>query len=141
MISNWLGVVFVGVIVIALFRRCFTRRVERLRLRATRRRKSSRKVVSKSGLRPKKAAWVRHCVLELQERHGLSHRKLADLFNQLHLAETGVSVGRTWVCELLIEEAHAALHRQRELKHHLPVRIPNNCLWGIDTTSQEKQAA
>ena len=54
-----------------------------------------------TGLRPKKAAWVRRRVLELQEHHALSHRKLADLFNQLYLAEKGVSVGRTWVRELL----------------------------------------
>ena len=87
-----------------------------------------------TGLRPKKAAWVRHCVLELHERHGLSHRKLADLFNQRYLAETGVSVGRTWVRELLIKEAYAALHRRRELKHRLPERTPNNQVWGIDTT-------
>lgn len=42
-------------------------------------------------------------------------------------------MGRTWVRELLIKEAHAALHRQRELKHDLTVRIPNNRLWGVDT--------
>lgn len=70
----------------------------------------------------------------MHERHRLSHRKLADLFNQRYFAETGMSVGRTWMRELLIKEAHAALHRQRELKHRLPVRIPGNRLWGIDTT-------
>ena len=73
-------------------------------------------------------------MLTLHEHHGLSHRKLADLFNQLYFAETGVSVGRTWVRELLIKEAHRALHRQRELKHCVPARLPSNRLWGIDTT-------
>ena len=45
-----------------------------------------------------------------------------------------MSVGRTWVRELLIREAHAALHRQRELKHCVPARLPRNRMWGIDTT-------
>ncbi|MRW94195.1 transposase [Duganella sp. FT80W] len=87
-----------------------------------------------TALRPRKAAWVRHRVLALKEQHSLSHRKLADLFNQLYFAKTGVSVGRTWVRELLIREAHIALHRQRELKHSVPVRQPNNRMWGVDTT-------
>ncbi len=90
--------------------------------------------VATTGLRPKKAAWVRRRVLELHEHHGLSHRKLAALFNQLYFAQTGVSVGRTWVRELLMHEAHLALHRQRELKHKVPARITNNRLWGLDTT-------
>ena len=32
------------------------------------------------------------------------------------------------------KEAHAALHRRRELKHRVPVRLPRNRMWGIDTT-------
>ena len=35
----------------------------------------------------------RDCVLTLHERHGLSHRKLADLFNQLYLAGDGRARG------------------------------------------------
>ncbi|MTV35967.1 integrase core domain-containing protein [Duganella radicis] len=111
---------------------CFSHHVGR---RQVWRRRSSGRALKVTGLRARKAAWVRHRVLELHERHGLSHRKLADLFNQLHLAETGVSVGRTWVRELLIKEAHRALHRQRELKHVVPARIPNNHMWGVDSTT------
>ena len=125
---DWLGLVCACVTLIFLFRHCTRNRRRRAR------RGRARAVLATTGLRPKKAAWVPHRVLELHERHGLSHRKLADLFNQLYLAETGVSVGRTWVRELLIKEAHAALHRQRELKHCVPVRLPRNRLWGIDTT-------
>lgn len=90
--------------------------------------------VISSGLRPRKAEWVRSSVLELHELHGLSHRKLAAMFNQLYFAHTGVSVGRTWVRELLIKKAHAALHCQHALKHQVPMRVPNNRQWGIDTT-------
>lgn len=129
---NLLPLVCSCVALLFLFQHCVGRRRRRRRGRTGR--KPGRAVLSTTGLRPQKPAWVCHRVLELHERHGLSHRKLADLFNQRYFAETGVSVGRTWVRELLIKEAHAALHRQRELKHRLPVRIPGNRLWGIDTT-------
>lgn len=87
-----------------------------------------------TGLRARRAAWVRRGVLELHEQHALSHRKLAALVNQLYFAQIGVSVGFTWVRELLMHEAHMALHRQRELKHRVPARIANNRLWGFDDT-------
>lgn len=84
--------------------------------------------------RRKKPEWVRRTVLKLHERFNLSHRKLADMFNQLYFASSGHSVGRTWVRELLIREAYAALHRQRELKHQVPPPMPINRIWAIDTT-------
>jgi len=87
-----------------------------------------------NGFPEKKPAWVKQCVLTLHERFGLSHRKLADLFNQLYFASTGISVGRTWVRDLLLQEAHDALHRQTECKHRVPEPMPKNRVWGIDTT-------
>ena len=129
---NWPNVVCVCMILICLFIHRNGRRRRRLLGRA--RRTSGTAAAPPSGLRPKKAAWVADRVLTLYEHHGLSPRKLADLFNQLYFAETGVSVGRTWVRELLIKEAHRALHRRRELKHCVPARLPRNRLWGIDTT-------
>ena len=107
------------------------------RHRRRRRKRSTAAPVSVSvpnGFPEKKPAWVKQCVLTLQERFGLSHRKLADLFNQLYFASTGISVGRTWVRDLLLQEAHEALHRQTECKHRVPEPIPKNRVWGIDTT-------
>lgn len=82
-----------------------------------------------------KPPWVREEILRLYEQTAFSHRKLANLFNQLHQARTGISVGRTWVRELLKSRAYQALHRQKELKHNLPVPLPSNWIWGLDTTS------
>ncbi|MBJ7310420.1 hypothetical protein H7U20_09455 [Rugamonas sp. CCM 8940] len=90
--------------------------------------------LARNGFPAKKEAWVRSRSLELHERFGLSHRKLADMFNQLYSASSGVSVGRTWVRELLIKEAHEALHLQKKLKHRVPEQVPLNSVWGIDTT-------
>lgn len=47
-----------------------------------------------------KPLWVKSAILEMHENLHLSHRKLADLFNNLYLAETGMSVGRTRVRQL-----------------------------------------
>jgi hypothetical protein len=86
------------------------------------------------GFPHKKPDWVRDAVLALQERLELSHRKLADAFNQLYFAPTRISVGRTWVRQLLIKQAYDALHLHRELKHRVPPSMPINRVWGIDTT-------
>jgi hypothetical protein len=69
----------------------------------------------------------------MHERCGLSHRKLADAFNQRYFATTGESVGKTWVRDRLLERAYAALHAQQALKHRVPDPLPVNAVWGIDT--------
>lgn len=86
------------------------------------------------GFPQKKPEWVRHVVLVLHESHGLSHRKLSDAFNQRYAAATGITVGRTWVRELLKRQAYEALHRQKALKHLVPPPLRRNLIWGIDTT-------
>jgi len=91
-------------------------------------------VLPASGFPQKKPDWVKPAILVLQERLHLSHRKLADAFNLLYFASTGVSVGRTWVRELLLAEAYAALHRRLVSKHVVPATLPVNRIWGIDTT-------
>lgn len=73
-------------------------------------------------------------MLDLHEKLGHSHRKLANAFNHLHFASTGHSVGRTWVRQLLIKHAYDALHRQHEFKHQIPTPMPINRVWGIDTS-------
>lgn len=83
----------------------------------------------------RKPDWVRRAVLDLHERTGQSHRKLADSFNRLHLARTGISVGRTWVRDLLQQQAYRALHAQQRCKHCAPQAMPNKFEWGLDTTA------
>jgi hypothetical protein len=79
------------------------------------------------GIREKKPQRVRDAVLRLHEQPpDWSHRKLADAYNLRHFAATGISVGRTWVRELLKKHAYEALHRQRELKHRVPEPQPSN---------------
>ena len=83
----------------------------------------------------KKPAWIRDAVLQMHAELNLSHRKLANLFNQRYFAQTGHSIGRTWVRQLLIAEAHRLLHLQKNWKHRIPTAQANNTMWGIDTTT------
>jgi transposase InsO family protein len=86
-----------------------------------------------SGFPLAKPDWVRDVVLDLHQRMGLSHRKLANTFNRLYFVETGVSVGRTWVRELIKQHEYERLDLQRRLKHHIPSPLARNVIWGIDT--------
>jgi putative transposase len=45
-----------------------------------------------------------------------------------------MTVGRTWVRELLKRKAYEALQRRRELKHRIPPPLRCNLVWGGDTT-------
>ena len=101
----------------------------------------NRKVISftpftqqQPGFPRKKPVWVKYAVLKLYHQSGLSHRKLAELFNQRYYAKTGVSVQRTWVRQLLIRYEHEMLLRQKSIKHRIPSHLPINHMWGVDTT-------
>ena len=73
-------------------------------------------------------------MLELHLASPCSHRQLAATFNRIYFAKTGVSVGRTWVRELLMKHAYEQLHLQKTLKHRIPLPMARNVIWGIDTT-------
>lgn len=105
-----------------LFARLGFGRRRRLRYRRTRLR-AAPAPRPPTGFPTRKPEWVRPTVLKLGERTGYSHRKLADTFNRLYFARTGVSVGRTWVREQLMEQAYRALHAQRRFKHRVPPTI------------------
>ena len=81
-----------------------------------------------------KPDWVKDAVLALHENSQYSHRKLADLFNRIYFAHTGISVGRTWVRETIKKHEHDRLHMQKYLKHRIPRHQNRNTIWGIDTT-------
>ena len=90
--------------------------------------------VDPSSFPARKPDWVASAMLALHERWGWSHRKLAMAFNQRYGAATGVTVGRTWVRELLKRQAYEAQRLRRELRHRVPPPLPRNAVWGIDTT-------
>jgi putative transposase len=77
---------------------------------------------------------VKAAIIEMHEKLGISHRKLANTFNSLYFADTGMSVGRTWVREAIMQHEYEKLHRQRTIKHRIPRVMKHNVIWGMDTT-------
>ena len=62
---------------------------------------------------------------------GAGCRRLADTFNRLHAARSGVSVGKTWVAKRIRDHQYARAAYMRAIKHRVPPPMPTNALWGI----------
>ncbi len=90
----------------------------------------------------KKPDWVNTKILLLHQQTGYSHRQLAALFNQMFTASTGISVGRTWVRQLLLRQAYQAMQVRTACRHRIPLNTSKLQLWAADTTfvsDQENQ--
>jgi putative transposase len=83
----------------------------------------------------KKPDWIKQALLTLHSKTGLSHRKLAQLFNQLYFAQTGYSVGRTFVRELLMQAEYETMQHHRQFRHHVPRHSPMLTIWAVDTST------
>lgn len=81
-----------------------------------------------------KPDWAKAAVIDIYLETKLSHRKLAMEFNRRYQAKTGISVGRTWVRELLIAYEHGLLQAQLRSKHSVPRAMANNIVWAFDAT-------
>lgn len=62
-------------------------------------------------------------------------RQLADTFNRLH-AEHRVSVGKTYVSDIVRRHRYAITQLRRRLKHRIPQPQPRNLTWAIDLTGK-----
>jgi len=82
-----------------------------------------------------KPAWVREELIALAARSALSCRTLAVVFNRRHAGE-GVSVGKTFVADLLKQyQADIRLERQAlRRRKYIPGRP--NLTWGLDGTGK-----
>jgi transposase InsO family protein len=61
-------------------------------------------------------------------------RKIAVTFNWLH-GGRGMTVGKTFVANLVRKNQQEILRLRHELKHKLPRPMPRNRVWGLDLTS------
>lgn len=113
--------------------------VARWRSRGARKRKSSHRHLpapeeaKRGGRRPPKPEWVRKEVLRLKALMNEGCRKVADTFNVIH-RHRGETVGKTFVANLIRDNAEAILRLRRKLKHHKPRRLPKNLIWALDLT-------
>ena len=66
-------------------------------------------------------------------------RRIADTFNRAHGA-CGVTVGKTFVADVLRNRRHAVEQRRRQLRRRRARRGPRNQVWGLDLTGKGDEA-
>jgi transposase InsO family protein len=84
---------------------------------------------------PPKPAWVKKEVIRLKAlmpHHGC--RAISMVFNQLWEVRRGMTIGKTFVAEVIRDNQEAILRKRRELKHREPRPLPRNLAWGLDLT-------
>jgi transposase InsO family protein len=83
-----------------------------------------------------KPCWAKNEIIRLKAHlPDAGCRQLTDTFNRLH-AEQSVSVGKTWVSQVLKKHHHDILRMRRQLKHRVPRPQPRNLTWGLDLTGK-----
>ncbi|MEO1368186.1 MAG: integrase, partial [Acidobacteriota bacterium] len=67
-------------------------------------------------------------------------RKIAFTFNALHgnSASRQMTVGKSFVSNVVKHNVAEIRRKQRELKHRMPRPIPKNIVWGLDLTMVEE---
>ena len=109
------------IVLLLLYRQVASRKIQRFSMRPRSRKHAGG--FPQGGFPQAKPMWVKSAILEMHENLHLSHRKLADLFNNLYFAKTGMSVGRTWVRETIMRHEREKLHRNKAIKHRLPPKL------------------
>ena len=85
----------------------------------------------------RKPAWVRKRVIRLAAAMPQAGcRTLALILNRHHFAQYGVSVGKTWVAQLLRTHRDEIYALRRLWKHRIPTPMPVNRVWGLDLTGK-----
>jgi putative transposase len=66
----------------------------------------------------------------------LSARKLANAFNRRYAATRGMTVGKTYVAQVIREYLYQAAKISERTKRHVPAPLPRNDTWGVDMTGK-----
>lgn len=87
-----------------------------------------------------KPLWVPDTLIELAQRSPqCGCRALANLFNRTYQEDTGVSVGKTYVSDILRDYRMAIAQPQRHT-HTIETACPIRTIWGIDMTEHRQVA-
>jgi len=87
-------------------------------------------------INPAKPLWVRKEVIRLAAlMPGVGGRKIAEAFNRLYAESRNITVGKTWVCEVLRDHQYEIQVMRRILKHRKPKPMPRNRVWATDLTT------
>lgn len=126
-----------GVLLAAVF--ALRRRAARARRR---RRSGQRRAVSVELRRCQpKPAWVRREIIRLKALiPGAGCRSLAEVFNRRHGNAHRMTVGKTFVGDVIRTHRYEILLARRQLKHRVPRAMSRNRIWAIDLTGKQDAA-
>ncbi len=84
----------------------------------------------------KNPEWVKSKVIYLKALNpNLGCRKIAELFNRIHLVKDAETVSKSYVYLQLKTHQYQWRYLRKKLKHKRPAFVPINTCWGIDLTT------
>jgi hypothetical protein len=84
-----------------------------------------------------KPEWLKHEIIRLKARMPQAGcRTISDICNRRFAASRKVTVGKTYVHQVLQNHEYEIQIQRRNLKHVKPKAVPRNHIWGIDLTGK-----
>lgn len=85
----------------------------------------------------KKPDWVKKEIIRMKAcMPEQGYRKLADNFNRRFANSKQMTVGKTYVGNIILKHQYEVQILQKNIKHRTPKAMPNNRVWGIDLTGK-----
>lgn len=86
---------------------------------------------------PKKPEWLKHEIIRIKALMPQAGcRSIADICNRRFAASRKITVGKTYVHQILQQHDYEIQILRRNLKHAKPKNVPRNLIWGIDLTGK-----
>ena len=86
---------------------------------------------------PQKPEWLKQEIIRLKAHMPQAGcRSIADICNRRFAASRKVTVGKTYVRQVLQRHDYETQILRRNLKHAKPKPVPRNLIWGIDLTGK-----
>ncbi len=121
-------------LVLQCFRHCWLRRSGQPLIR---RRKRSHPIDSNHYHSPKKPEWLKAEILHIKAlMPEAGCHTISDICNRRFAASHKVTVGKTYVHQLLLKHRYEIQSLRRDLKRKPPKIYPRNHIWGLDFTSK-----
>lgn len=86
---------------------------------------------------PQKPEWLKREIIRLKALMPQAGcRSIADICNRRFAASRKITVGKTYVHQILQQHDYEIQILRRNLKHAKPKHVPHNLIWGIDLTGK-----
>ncbi len=85
----------------------------------------------------RKPPWVKHELIRLKALMPLAGcRTLTDVFNRQFQATRKMTVGKTYVSDVIRKHLYEIQVLRRKIKHAKPKQVPVNLVWAMDLTGK-----